>query len=69
MKGTMFDLQDGTGRFAIAVHQEQEPAFKGKLCLRLYNDAEFQQPILNDNGEPRRVLKDPTKLKFIGYVD
>lgn len=65
--GYLFEVE-GCGK-AIAYHKEQNTVFIGlkKVYVHLITD-DFE-PILDNDGNPKSVLKDKSLLKHIGFID
>lgn len=67
--GLIFDL--GGGRFGLSINREQNAKWilQGKAMIHVFTDRELSTPELDGNGKPKKVLKDITKMKHIGFQD
>jgi hypothetical protein len=68
--GIIYDL--GEGRFGVAIHKEQVPAFKDfkKVYLHVYLDRDCSIPERNPtDGKKYVTLKHISKIKPIGFQD
>lgn len=65
--GYVYEL--GEGRYGIAFHNEQHEQIvsKGKALLHVFSDQLCINPELNESGQEKKILKDISKLKFIGF--
>lgn len=61
-----------TGRLAFSYHKEQEPEFQIKKKVLVYVTEVTQLSLFADlppKEQCKRVLKDVTTLKLIGFMD
>jgi hypothetical protein len=68
--GIIYDL--GGGRFGLALHREQQDAFKksNRVYLHVFTDKECSQPELDPvTGKKYVTLKHLSKIKPIGFSD
>lgn len=67
--GYIYEL--GENRFGLAFHKEQNRQLieKNKVLIHVFSDELCTKPELNEAGQEKKVLKDISKLKCIGFSD
>lgn len=59
------------GKFGVAYHREQTKEILAlkKVLVHVFEDNTLSTPVLNEKGEPVKILKAVDAVKPYGYVD